>query len=328
MNIQRTELKNEFLRNYFHDQQFHLQALPIDASFRKYDRVVCNKAKMILMDSPPEYYKLEDFISIACFLSDNNFSAPQIYQADVAHGFLLLEDFGDTNIGKYLLQHNDYNNKVRIYRLIIDLLVKLQSITPISQLNIHTTDMLLQGLELYTDWYIPFVTNHPLHEELKAEFLELWRAVIQQHLNSIEYTTVLRDYHVENMMLLDRVGINAIGLLDFQDAVIGSPLYDVVSVLEDARIEVDQKFANECLEYYLSQNSHLNKQDSYLLYHLLGAQRNSRILGVFVRKAVRDQQKGYLQYISRILSYLEQDLAHESLNQIAKWIKKNTKSIL
>jgi len=319
--VSRDKLRVDFLKNYFKSAEFEAHPLPADASFRTYYRITYKSENFILMDSPLIYYSLAPFIKIAEFLLHHNFSAPEIYHTDPTNGFLLLEDFGSINIANYLLEQKDIQNKEQIYKEIIDLLVALQALTPPSNLEIYDKVILLKELELYTDWYLPLKSGRPVSPELKSEFLKLWEAPLA-HLPNTASCLVLRDYHVENMMLLSKSGINSIGLLDFQDAVIGHPLYDVASVLEDARIDVPADFAYKFLDYYLQQTG-IGKMEGYLSYHILGAQRNSRILGVFARKAIRDGQKNYLKYIPRVLNYLENDLKCEVLNPIKIWIEDN-----
>lgn len=316
----RDELKNSFLNDFFKNKQFQIFELPADASFRTYSRIVYGNVNYILMDAPPIHCNLRPFIRIAEFLSDNGFSAPQIYHIDIKNGFLLLEDFGSTTIAKHLLSLNNTDSMNQVYRLIIDLLTKLQSISIHSDLETYTNELLTEDLRLYTDWYLPKVTGSILSSSKKEEYFSIWYDIINE-LPKLNPTIVLRDYHVENLMLLKRDGINSIGLLDFQDAVIGNPVYDLVSVLEDARFDIKTDFAYKCLDYYLEVNPHLNRDDVYLSYHILGAQRNSRILGVFARKALRDGQEQYLRYIPLVLKYLENDLSHKSLKHLKLWIK-------
>jgi aminoglycoside/choline kinase family phosphotransferase len=116
-------------------------------------------------------------------------------------------------------------------------------------------------------------------------------------------------------------GIKSLGLLDFQDAVIGSPMYDVVSVLEDARIKVPRAFALDCLKYFAAEKK-LELPDVLVDYHILGTQRNLRILGVFARKYTRDKNSNYLRYIPLVLEYLNYDLSHPIMSKLKNWFDK------
>ncbi len=320
MTIKREELKKQFLYSFL-SQDWQISPLPSDASFRKYDRVIAAANSYILMDCPPEHYSVEPFIQVAEFLRRHGFSAPEIYHVNSRDGFLILEDFGSISIKQYLLEHTNSSKNKEIYKLIIDVLIKLQSIQVPNNLDFYTPQLLLKELELYVNWYLPFAANRFLHDEEKSEFFAIWQAILSK-LPDISPCIVLRDYHGENMMYIgNREGIQSMGLLDFQDAIIGSPAYDLVSVLEDARMEISHSLSNELLEYYLS-HTPISRQDLILSYHILGAQRNSRIVGIFARKAQRDNQPTYLKYIPWVLQLLKNDLSIPLMQPLKIWIEK------
>ena len=123
------------------------------------------------------------------------------------------------------------------------------------------------------------------------------------------------------MYLEKHKDIKALGLLDFQDAVIGSPIYDLVSILEDARIKVPKDLAFDCINYFAKKKK-LELEDLLINYHILGAQRNSRILGVFARKFIRDQNDNYLQYMPLVLEYLNHDFSHPVMSKIKNWFSR------
>ena len=129
---------------------------------------------------------------------------------------------------------------------------------------------------------------------------------------------VLRDYHAENIMFR---GNNPLGLLDFQDALIGSPLYDIVSILEDARCDVEPELRDKAFSHYLTLNPNINPDQANIEYRILAAQRNFRILGVFARKSIRDNHHEYLQYIPRVLGYLKYDLGHYTTEGLQGFLK-------
>ena len=139
---------------------------------------------------------------------------------------------------------------------------------------------------------------------------------------SATYKSVTINKRTNEVLILEHEeGINKLGLLDFQDALIGSPLYDLVSILEDARIDIPRDFALECVQYYaLAKN--IDPEDALINYHILGAQRNLRILGIFARKYIRDKDDTYLQYIPRVLKYLEYDVSHPALEPLKNWLLK------
>lgn len=310
----------DFLQSYFSKGFQDYKPLQGDAGLRSYYRVEANDSSYIVMDCPPTYCGIEPFIEIANYLRLQNFSAPEIFHFDIKKGFIILEDLGDLSIKTFIQNAPDISHK-NIYYLIIDILISLQDKAPSGNLKIYDNDLLLNELKLFVDWYIPYRLNRNLTQAESAEYQDIWLEILD---NQIPFNNclVLRDYHVENIMYLQNYqGIKALGLLDFQDAVIGSPIYDLVSVLEDARIKVPRKLAIDCIEYFAAEKQ-LKLEEVSTNYHILGAQRNSRILGVFARKFVRDNNDHYLQYIPLVLEYLDYDLSHPVMSKLKNWFDK------
>lgn len=313
----------QFVDQCFSNASSTLEAILGDAGQRSYYRIYSKGKTYVVMDCPPSYCSVQVFINIAIYLQKKEFSAPQILHKDIEQGFLILEDFGILSVKNYLLGISDQGNSEQqaIYHLIIDLLVSLQSKeVPLGLLE-HDNELLLSELKLFVDWYIPHAYNREIHMYEFEEFMEIWYNILES-LAPMPSSIVLRDYHVENMMYLeDRKSIQRLGLLDFQDALTGSPIYDLVSVLEDARIQVPRLDALRYVEYF-SKKKKIDIEPVLLNYHILGAQRNSRILGVFARKVIRDHDNSYLQYIPRVLKYLEYDLSYVALAPLKIWFDK------
>ena len=313
----------QFVSEYFAGKHLPLQPMLGDAGLRSYYRALCNGKSYIIMDCPPSYCSVQPFINIAHYLRSNNFSAPEIITQDTKQGFLILEDFGKLSIKEYLLQVGSLGSKERkrVYHLIIDLLILLQQQELPADLKKFNNDLLCSELDIFINWYIPYAYKKELQIQERDEFIALWKIALEAQEPMIS-SLVLRDYHVENMMYLEhRDDIKQLGLLDFQDALLGSPIYDLVSVLEDARFDIPKEEALEYIKYFADKKE-LDIDSVLLNYHILGAQRNSRILGIFARKAERDGDDNYLQYIPRVLKYLEQDLSHPKLAPIKNWLKK------
>jgi aminoglycoside/choline kinase family phosphotransferase len=152
----RDELKQSFLLDFFKNKTLQSNPLPNDASFRQYHRIAVDgdDSTFILMDCPPEHYSVLPFIKIAEFLLAHDFPVPRIYHINDEDGFLLLEDFGNISVRQYLLNQASPKSQTQIYRLIIDLLTNLQSVSPPVDLDFYTDELLLKELELFTDWYI------------------------------------------------------------------------------------------------------------------------------------------------------------------------------
>lgn len=309
----------KFLQNHF-TGEVSVTSIPGDAGFRSYFRISPEGEKTcILMDCPPSYCSIKPFIEIADYLRSKQFLAPKIIAYDIQEGLMILEDFGDLSVKKFL-QNSVPQVRENIYYNIIDILISLNQHEPPTNLRIFNNDLLLSELELFTDWYIPFKLKRNLNTVELTEYKEIWQRILLKQ-KPFKTSIILRDYHVENMMYLEQNrGLNKFGLLDFQDALIGSPIYDLVSLLEDARIEVPRELALSCIKYF-AKKMKFPLDDVLTNYHILGAQRNSRILGVFARKNLRDGNDNYLQFIPLVLKYLDYDLSYPELSELKEWYK-------
>ena len=310
-----------FVDGYFKNMEYVLTPMTGDAGYRSYFRVKMEDASYVVMDCPTDYTSVQPFINIANFLNEQDFSAPEIIESDIKNGFLILQDFGDVTIKNHLLKLKTQIEKLSIYQLSIDLLIRFQKLSPSFEIKEFSNDLLCLELDLFLNHYIPYKNQKTVSVEDKKEFLYIWQTMLaKQKLQS--QNIVFRDYHVENLMYLEQEkDIKKLGLLDFQDALLGSPVYDLVSILEDARIDVPRALAMELVEYY-AQAKGLDLDQVLTDYHILGAQRNLRILGVFTRKYFVDKKDTYLQYIPRVLEYLNHDLSHPALKQLKSWLLK------
>ena len=282
-----------------------------DASFRRYFRIESKiQGRAILMDAPPPQEDPRPFIDVAEYLIANGFRAPQILARDLGEGLLLLEDFGNRRMREHLDEHPD--DESAIYRQAIDVIIDLAK-TPCAALQPYDMSVYLREVQLLTEWYMPAMA---LHVD-QAEFDDIWRNELAA-VSRCHNVTVLRDYHAENIMLLDD---GAQGLIDFQDALVGHPAYDLVSLLQDARRDVSPGLETAMLEYYRNVVSAPDDFDQY--YALLGAQRNTKIIGIFTRLWMRDGKDRYLEFLPRMWTLLERDLTHPALVSLKHWFDKN-----
>jgi aminoglycoside/choline kinase family phosphotransferase len=296
-----------------------VRAAPLagDASFRRYYRLGRNGSSVVLMDAPPPQEDIGPYVGIAALLRELGLSAPEVLAEDRDRGFLLLEDFGDDTYTRLLADGAD---EPALYRLAVDTLIALQrAATPRDTPELPSYDMerLLGETVLLVDWYRPVASG------LREEYLALWRAVLPDAMASPP-TLVLRDYHVDNLMLLpNRRGVRGCGLLDFQDAVRGPPSYDLVSLLEDARRDIPGSLQQAMTERYLSAFPALDRSAFFRSAAILAAQRNCKILGIFTRLWKRDGKRQYLAHIPRVWRLLEADLGHPALGPIARWLDRH-----
>lgn len=288
-----------------------------DASFRRYFRVRHGTRRAVLMDAPPPREDPRPFIAMAEWLVGAGLSAPAILATDLVHGLLLIEDFGDARLRETL--DDAPQREGELYAAATDLLVHLHRQALPARLCPHAIDQWLGEVSLFTDWYCPALGLTVDDAGWRAAWHELLAPVTADALPRV---TVLRDYHAENIMLLPgRPGARGLGLLDFQDALIGHPAYDLASLLEDARRDVSPAVEAAMIARYRAATGH----DARFAraYWALAAQRNTRIIGVFVRLWQRDDKPHYRSFLPRMWGLLERDLAQPGLEPLANWFAAN-----
>lgn len=293
-----------------------------DASFRRYFRVVGDGRRAVLMDAPPDKEDSRPFLDIAAHLIELGFAAPRALAVDLDQGLILLEDFGDKRVAPLLAA--DPTPEREIYEAAIDILAALHAHAPPPVAAYHR-DELLREVNILTEWYLPIVDAAGDARSYEAAWDAVWSAVVAE--TEAAPVLVLRDYHADNLMVLDdRSGLQRLGLLDFQDGLAGHPAYDLVSLLQDARRDVDPRLETAMLDRYMDARG-IDDRDAFRAsYEVLGAQRNTKILGVFSRLWKRDGKPGYRQFQPRVWRYLERNLRHPTLAPVAAWFDTHLKS--
>ncbi|RAI38175.1 tRNA (adenosine(37)-N6)-threonylcarbamoyltransferase complex ATPase subunit type 1 TsaE [Rhodoplanes elegans] len=318
-----------------------------DASARSYERVQLADRTILLMnaprrpDGPPirngrSYSAIahlsEDvkaFVAVADALRTLGFSAPEVYAADLAEGFVLVEELGDeTGVA------GDPPAPIEErYRAAVDLLVALHGhmllpaelpVTPqlTYRLPDYDLDAFLIEIELLLDWYLPRLTAVP-STPARSAFLSFWRDALKPVLAQPS-TWVLRDFHSPNLIWLpERSGIARVGVIDFQDAVMGPAAYDLASLLQDARVTVPEELEIELLGRYAkarrANEPAFDVGQFAQIYATVAAQRATKILGIFARLEKRDGKPQYLRHMPRVMTYLQRALAHPSLAPLKAW---------
>ncbi len=330
---------------FLSDRDGALRYLQGDASTRAYARLIATDRSLVLMDSPrqPDGPPIRDglpysriahlaedvtaFHAIAEALAACEMIVPAIRLFDHERGLLLIDDLGDLTFGRALERDMDQQE---LWSAAIDGLVALRAYPPPERLPVpggapdhvlHRFDRtaLTIEVELLTDWYWPAVKGAAIPASVKTDFLRLWNAQIDW-LETLPPGWVLRDYHSPNLMWL---GDSRVGVLDFQDAMRGPWAYDVVSLLQDARLDVPANLERALLDHY--RREVVRREPNFDIaafdkaYAVLGAQRNTKLLGIFTRLAHRDGKRIYLGHIPRIWRYLERDLRHPALADLAHW---------
>ena len=295
-----------------------------DASFRRYERVTHGTQRAVLMDAPPPYEDIRPFVKIASHLRSLGYSAPNIYSEDAELGALLLEDLGDNLFTRVLDTGGDAS---LLYSHAVDLLVDLGQRNLPDHVPNYDIPTLLEEASLFIDWYFPTVSGRAVEAVERKAFLDVWQRVLPLAYEGPP-VLVLRDYHVNNLIWLDRQdSISRVGLLDFQDAVIGPRMYDLVSLLEDARRDISPDLAKEMFERFVI-TTQSDRTAAYAAYAVLGAQRNTKIIGIFSRLQQRDEKSDYLAYIPRVWRLLENDLEYPALSPVREWFAKNVPDCL
>lgn len=290
-----------------------IEPLAGDASFRRYFRIRQGERSAMLMDAPPPNEDPAPFLRAAKWLDANGLRAPRILAEDAARGLVLLEDFGEVRMREYLDQWPDDEREV--YQAAIDALVELHRMPPGPFVDYSLAEYQREA-KLFVDWYCPAQNLYIDGASYSAAWEEVLSPLLPRQRPGV---VVLRDYHAENIMLLG--ALHEQGLLDFQDALVGHPAYDLVSLLQDARRDVSPELEATMFDYYVSKAD--PGTDFAADYARLGAQRNAKIVGIFVRLWKRDGKPRYLDLIPRVWAQLERDLAHPALEPVARWFDAN-----
>lgn len=287
-----------------------IEPLAGDWSFRRYFRVHGPAGSAVLMDAPPDKEASRPFIAVGATLAAHGFSAPRVLAADLGEGLILLEDFGDDRVGPLLAREPAH--ETAIYETAIDLLVDLHR-HPAGDVPPYDDRELLREARLFPEWYLPSfgLTEAPGYD---AAWAELWPQVA-----ATPPVLTLRDYHADNLMRLDRPGLNALGLLDFQDALAGHPAYDLVSLLQDIRRVLSAGLEEALLGRYLAARPDVDAAAFRTAYDILGGQRNIKILGVFTRLWARDGKRANPAYVPRAWTLVEGNLARPALAPVKAW---------
>lgn len=326
-------------RKAFFESILEFLPLQADASLRRYYRISKNEFNkeelpnynndnrkiidfnhsnsFLLMHCPVTYQSIEPFICVAEYLLKNSIRAPRIYSYDKDSGLMVLEDFGDVTLNNYISQNK--NDSFFIYKKITDLLIKIQKLESASFLSDYSDEILLNELNVFCKYYYLYAKKSEMEESRKNDFISSFSEVLIENNRvaknlGLKKTVVLRDFHVDNLMYIKdykELSDDSIGVLDFQDALLGSPIYDIVSLLDDARIWVADELSDKIKNYYI-QKTAIEADYFFETYNILSLQRNLRILGVFARKFILENNDSYLNMIPIMLKYIKRNLKNST----------------
>ena len=326
------------------------QRMPGDASTRSYARLIRDHGSFVLMNAPrrpdgPALYDgksysaavhlaedVKPFVAIDNGLRERGFSAPIIHHGDIDAGFLITEDFGTAGF----IEGDPPAPIAERYEAAVDTLAALHretlpEVLPLAPQLTYTmptfdTDALLVEVGLMLDWYLPDRGAEPTNE-LRAEFVAMWRDLLSKPVSAAK-TWSMRDFHSPNLIWLgERTDIARVGIIDFQDAVRGPAAYDLVSLLQDARVDVPEQLELALLTRYIK--ARRASDDTFdpaafaEIYAIMSGQRNTRLRGTFARLNRRDGKPQYLRHQPRVWTYLTRSLAHPLLSAAREWYSAN-----
>jgi len=318
MNTQREQLIQTWITSVLGSDQFETHFLAGDASFRRYARIKLNNKTFMLMDAPPEKEDCGPFVTIDEFFDKNGVRVPHIVAKDLELGFLLLEDFGDVLLST-LLNEQTVDS---YYEQSFKQLIQLQAIDGTNHFPNYSYEKLISEMELLTDWMLPSLHIQPTAEEsalIKRSFAILANAALAQ-----PQVIVHRDFHSRNLMKIE--GETDLGVIDFQDAVIGADTYDLISITRDAYVQWNADRVYTWFKAFYNLLPESAKQDRDFEQFkkdadMMAIQRHIKILGIFVRLFERDGKSGYLKDLPRVMWYLlEESKAYAELQPFMQFI--------
>ena len=321
-----------------------------DASFRRYETLHMGAEAAILMDMParPDGPPVKDgkpysaiahlaediraVIVVNAVLVERGYSAPRSEAHDLAQGFAVMEDLGRSVFGRMMLAGEDMREPMSTAVAVLadmarqDWPEKVPLDGSFYRVPPYDVEAQLIEVDLLPSWFWPHVTGGDIPAGQRAEFEALWQELLP--LTQPEHPVwVLRDYHSPNLLWLpERSGLKRVGIIDTQDCLLGHPAYDLASMLQDARVDVGFGFADELYAHYCqfrAREPGFDRAGFDLAYCVLGAQRATKILGIFARLSKRDGKHGYLRHIPRVSRYLERNLAHPRLARLKSWFDRH-----
>lgn len=351
--------RNAFLEEFIGIKPFSLESRRFfegDASARRYEKVTVKGDELLLMDMPqrPDGPKVKDgkpysaiahlaegitpVIAINQHLEGKGYSAPRTIRADLARGFALIEDLGDKVYGRMVLAGEDMREPLEAAAaLLADMAAKdwPESVEAAPghshRLRTYDRDALLIEVDLLTSWYVPYAKGKPADQDAVRAFVKSWEKLLP-HTRVDKRIWTLRDFHSPNLIwIAERVGLKRVGLIDTQDAVLGHPAYDLASLAQDARVDISEEMQDHIVAHYAmlrGKQGGFDREAFLASYAVLGAQRATKILGIFARLSKRDGKHQYLKHMPRVSSYLKRNLAHPALAELNNWYKTHVPEAL
>ncbi len=306
---------------------YKLKKISGDASFREFYRVKKNnKTSVIVFARKDQYKNLIVYSVVNKILNTHNISSPKLLKNYYKKNMIEITDLGDQSFYNYI---KNKKNKLKDYKKLIELIIRLQKIKLKNQyyfsgkkikFNKYSLSHLHKESDLFFDWYLkycsPNIKINKIKKVLKKELNNIYRKI---YFKNICFTH--RDFHASNIMMTKK----RFSLIDSQDAIIGNPLYDVASLIDDVRIKIPKNLQINLLNHYMQKSKFRDQDQSYFKndFDILSVQRNLKILGVFVRLYKRDQKSNYLKYLPYTWTLIERRMKNPIFNKLNILFKKN-----
>ena len=322
--------KLKIIKTFLHKnriENYKIKEIKGDASFRKYFRISYKKNSYVLALAEKEKESnILNYVLINKFLRNKGINSPKVIDYNYKNGLALLEDFGDKT---YLQLISKSKNKFNVYKSLIKYLIKLQRIKfkqNIFRFKKYNFKVLKREIDLFFIWYLP----HVLKIKSNSQILKLRRLLLSILRNNFIKNNyfVHRDFHISNLMAYKSGSKNKIGVIDSQDALIGSKAYDVVSIIDDVRIKTDFLLKQKLFNFYLSlakREKNFNTNQFKKEFSILSVQRAMKIIGIFSRLFKRDKKSRYLKLIPYTWTILNKRLEDPMFNEVRVIINKEIK---
>lgn len=326
----REQQLHTWLNEVFPNQSLQHEKIPGDASFRSYHRLTVDNQHYIVMDAPPEKESVTEFIAVGNLMA-GHVHVPKMIATDEQQGFIVLEDLGNTDfadvIAKDLTDAGELAKTERYYQQAMQAILAIQKIginDAKAVIPSYDDALLLREMGLFSEWFLPYI-GVTMTPDLETLWQDLQSDIIQQVIAQPQ-VVVHRDFHSRNLMVLNHS--DELGVIDFQDAVIGAYTYDLASLLRDAYINYDETWVNTHLAHY-HQLAQIDKSlaEFTVDFNIMSMQRHLKVLGIFVRLFERDGKDRYLTNLPKVfnnlltcLKAISQRDEHHTFDKFADWM--------
>lgn len=318
INTERKTIINQLINEYKLVEDTN-SSIPRDASNRYYIRYKNNSNSYLLMVDDDIPNSVEQFAKISKHLLNLGVNSPIIFYENSNLGIMLIEDFGDNTYSKLFNENiDDEKFIIQLYKNAIDEIMKLQKNIDATAINLEPYDggKMLNEVMLFVDWYYQYKQGEIMNDLQKHQYKKIWLEIFAK-IPPYTPTLVLRDFHAGNIIKAK----NKIGIIDFQDALIGAPSYDVTSLIEDSRLNISKNLKNEVYDYYKHNMGKTNMFDEE--YNIIAMQRHTKVLGIFARLGMRDKKIKYFDFIPNTEKLFFEKLKLPIFEKLHQFYNKN-----